>query len=109
MIEALTRSLGIVTSACQSVGIDRVTHYNWCKADEKYNKAVDDIFEVTLDVVEGKLHDLIKEGNPNAIFYYLNNKGKSRGYSRIQVEQSDDSEKPQIIKATPPKDLKLPE
>ena len=43
-----------------------------------------------MDFVESKLYTLIKEGNANAIFYYLNNKGKSRGYSRIPIEQTDE-------------------
>ena len=29
MLEALEKSLGVVTSACKSVGIGRTTHYLW--------------------------------------------------------------------------------
>ena len=28
MVDALEKSLGVVTTACKSVGIDRGTHYN---------------------------------------------------------------------------------
>jgi len=33
MVEALTKALGIVKMACESVGISRQTHYNWLKDD----------------------------------------------------------------------------
>jgi transcriptional regulator of acetoin/glycerol metabolism len=36
MIEALEQSLGIVTTACKKVGINRKTHYDWLKTDEDY-------------------------------------------------------------------------
>ena len=39
MIEALTQSLGIVTSACKAVGISRTLHYNWYNEDAEYKKA----------------------------------------------------------------------
>ena len=42
MIEALTQSLGIVTSACKAVGISRTLHYNWYNEDAEYKKAVDE-------------------------------------------------------------------
>ena len=84
MIEALTKGLGVVTSACKSVGIVRQTHYNWYQDDPEYRKEVDDVLNVTLDFVESKLFSLIRDGNPSAIFYYLNNKGTDRGYSNKQ-------------------------
>ena len=40
MIEALEQSLGIVTTACKKVGINRKTHYDWLKNDEDYAAAV---------------------------------------------------------------------
>ena len=35
MIGALQKSLGVVTTACKVVGIDRQTHYNWLETDTK--------------------------------------------------------------------------
>lgn len=43
MIEALEKSLGIVTIACKSVDISRQTHYRWLSEDAEYKQAVDDI------------------------------------------------------------------
>lgn len=92
MLEALKSSLGIVSKACQNTGVSRQTHYNWLKSDEKYKSDVDDICEIALDFAESQLHQLITDLNANAIFYYLNNKGKSRGYSRIPIENTEDKE-----------------
>jgi hypothetical protein len=80
MIVALTRSLGIVTTACKSVGIDRSLHYRWMNEDKKYKKAVDDIADIALDFAESKLHNLIDKGDTSANIFYMKTKGKSRGY-----------------------------
>jgi len=41
MLKALESTLGVVTSACEIVGIDRTTHYRWLQEDEDYKaKAV---------------------------------------------------------------------
>jgi len=46
MIEALEKSLNIVTSACKEVGISRETHYRWLKEDKQYKQAVKEIDNV---------------------------------------------------------------
>lgn len=81
MIEALTKSLGIVTSACKAVKMSRKTHYEWLKDDPEYKAQVEDIANVELDFVVSKLHQRINEGSDAAIIYYLKCKGGSRGYS----------------------------
>ena len=46
MINALEKTLGVVTSACKIVGIARSTHYNWYDSDRDYRDAVDDISNI---------------------------------------------------------------
>lgn len=91
MIEALERSLGVVTTACKSVGIGRTTHYAWMESDEKYRDAVNDISDVALDFAESQLHKQIKEGNTSATIFFLKTQGKRRGYiERIEnVHEGD--------------------
>jgi hypothetical protein len=84
MIDALEKSLGIVTTAAKSVGIDRTTHYRWLNEDEDYKKAVEDIAEVVIDFAESQLHKQIKEGNQSSTIFYLKTKGKKRGYIEAQ-------------------------
>ena len=80
MIEALEKSLGIVTTACKIVGISRVTHYQWMQDDEDYKKAVIGLEDVALDFAESKLHKQIDGGNTSATIFYLKTKGRKRGY-----------------------------
>lgn len=80
MIEALEKSLGVVTTACKSVGISRQTHYEWYREDEQYKKAVDDIADVALDFAESQLHKQIQNGEVSSTIFYLKTKGKKRGY-----------------------------
>jgi len=80
MLQALTNTLGIVTTATKKTGINRKTHYEWINNDPTYKKNVDDINEQVIDLTESKLHSLIKKENPAAVFFHLKTKAKHRGY-----------------------------
>lgn len=80
MLERLEFHLGIVSRACKDANINRSTHYDWLENDPYYRKAVEDISETALDVVESELFRQIKDGNVTAIIFYLKTKGKKRGY-----------------------------
>lgn len=80
MIEALEKSLGVVTTACKQVGIARKTHYEWLKEDEEYRQAVEDVADVALDFAESQLHKQIQNGEVSSTIFYLKTKGKRRGY-----------------------------
>ena len=84
MLEALRKSLGIVTTACISVGIDRGTHYNWLKDDPEYKKSVEALDDVVLDFAESQLHKSINNGSDTATIFFLKTKGKKRGYIEKQ-------------------------
>lgn len=91
MIEALEKSLGIVTTACKSVGIDRGTHYNWMEEDAEYKKAVEGIADIALDFAESQLHKQIQNGEVTSTIFFLKTKGKKRGYiEKTEVEHSGD-------------------
>jgi len=90
LLDALERSLGIVSTACEKVGVDRKTHYNWLKDDPEYKEAVRAIEERTIDFAESHLHALIKDKNPAATIFFLKTKGKNRGYiERQEIEVSE--------------------
>ena len=84
MLEALEKSLGIVTSACKSVDISRETHYRWLREDAEYKAAVEALSDVALDFAESQLHKQIKDGNSTATIFFLKTKGKKRGYVERQ-------------------------
>jgi len=85
MIEALTKSLGIVSTACSSVGINRSTHYDWLKSDPDYHEQCNAVSEQAHDFVESQLFNQIQDGNTTATIFYMKCKMRSRGY----VEKQD--------------------
>jgi hypothetical protein len=88
MLEALRKSLGIVSTACKSVGVERPSHYRWMKEDPNYASAVAELDNVVLDFAESSLHKLIKEGDTTATIFFLKTKGKKRGYiERTEADQ----------------------
>lgn len=104
MLDALEKSLGVVTTACRSVGIGRTTHYLWLEQDVEYRKAVDELQNMTLDFAESQLHKQIKEGNTTATIFYLKTKGKKRGYIERQEIQMDGAIESKIIEWNPAKE-----
>jgi predicted transcriptional regulator len=93
MIEALTKTLGVVTSACQMVGIHRSTYYDWMEKDKDFEREVNEIKEIALDFVESKLYKKIDEMDITSIIFYLKTKGKARGYvERVEVETGEKRE-----------------
>lgn len=56
------------------------TVLNYIARHPELQKAIKEEEEKVLDMAEGALYGLIQGGDTAAIFYYLNNKGKGRGY-----------------------------
>lgn len=91
VLQALEKTLGIVTTAVKQVGISRSTFYKWYKEDKEFKAQVDDIAEVALDYAESRLHKQIGDDNVSATIFYLKTKGKKRGYiERQEVDLSLD-------------------
>ena len=90
MIEALTKSLGIVTNAVKVTGISRTTHYAWMEKDPEYRSRVEEATDAQIDVVEGNLIQRIQEGDTTATIFYLKTKGKKRGYTeRMEIAPAE--------------------
>lgn len=81
MLESLKECSGIVTFACEKVGLSRQTFYRWCRDDPEFKERVDAINELQIDVAEASLLKKIQKGDTTAIIFYLKTKGKNRGYS----------------------------
>jgi hypothetical protein len=96
LLEALKQSLGIVTQACESVGIHRSTYYDWLEKDADFKKEVDAIQEIAIDFVEGKLFENIESNDVTSIIFYLKTKAKGRGY--IEKQEIDHAGQTIIVK-----------
>ena len=84
VLEALEKSLGVVTTACKQAGVGRTQFYAWLKEDPEFKQQVEDIGEIALDFAESQLHKQIGEGNSTATIFFLKTKGKKRGYIERQ-------------------------
>tara|TARA_Y100001970_G_C13850936_1_gene659299 strand:- start:36 stop:392 length:357 start_codon:yes stop_codon:yes gene_type:complete len=91
LLEALEKSLGVVTTACKQVGIDRTTFYRYYKNDSRFRKKVNELSDVAKDFAESQLFKQIQDGNPTATIFYLKTKAKDRGYvERQEIEHTGD-------------------
>tara|TARA_R100000353_G_C6454913_1_gene182298 strand:+ start:50 stop:403 length:354 start_codon:yes stop_codon:yes gene_type:complete len=104
LIQALEKSLGIVTTACKDVGCARSTFYKYYDNDKEFKKKVDNIENYTLDFVESQLHKKIKDGDTTSIIFYCKTKGKKRGYIERQEIKHDIDTKSKLIEWKPAKD-----
>ena len=80
VLEALVKTMGVVSPAIESVDVSRTQYYLWLNEDPKFKAKVDEMPDRALDFVESKLYQLIDGGHPAAIIFYLKTKGKHRGY-----------------------------
>jgi hypothetical protein len=102
LIQALADNRGIVTKACEQVGLDRTTFYKYFKEDPEFKAQALDTEDIAIDRVEGALHDRIDSGDTTATIFYLKTKGKKRGYverpdAEINIHiSSDDPNSPEF-------------
>jgi hypothetical protein len=101
MLEALEKSLGVVTTAANIVGINRSTHYDWLENDPEYKAAVEALQDVALDFAESKLFKNIEKAKEASVFFYLKTKGKKRGYIERQEIVHEGDIKSTIIEWKP--------
>lgn len=91
-LKVLQKNFGNVSLTCETIGISRFEFYKWRKEDPEFNKAVEDINEFSLDMVESAMMKAIfEEGNSRLIMFYLNSKGKKRGYGLKNESDGDKS------------------
>ena len=84
LIDALEKSLGIVTEACNKANLSRTQHYKWYKEDEVYRKQADSIEGKFIDFAESHLKKQIEKGSTQATTFFLRTRGRKRGYAEKQ-------------------------
>ena len=77
LTEALISNMGNISKACKSVGISRVTYYNWLNADSEFEESVSHINEYVMDEVENHLMTAIRSGNVTAQIFFFKNQSKA--------------------------------
>jgi hypothetical protein len=82
LLDALVNNRGLVHPSCREAGLSYNTYYNYYRNDPDFKKIVDEINNINLDFVESKLYEKIEEGNERLIVFYLQYKGRKRGYTQ---------------------------
>ena len=81
----LLHKMASVTKACKEAKISRALYYQWREKDEEFKKEAEEILnEEQVDFAEDCLKAAMQRGDTKAIIYYLNNRGKSRGWGEKQ-------------------------
>ena len=91
LLVTIKKYRGIVTTICNSLGISRQAFYERANKDEEIIIALKDSREEIIDFAETKLIELIRDGNANAIFFYLKTVGRDRGY--VEKQEKDQTNK----------------
>lgn len=82
VVAALAKYHGIVSDSCKEARISRETFYKWLHKDKKFAAEVEAVLDEALDFVESKMFQSIEAGDVRMIIFYLETKGKKRGYTK---------------------------
>jgi len=89
VLEAMEKTMGIVTTSCKAVGISRTIFYRWKEEDKDFAKKVSEVMNLRLDFLENELLSRIQKKEPGSntlIMYELNNRGRERGYGVERID-----------------------
>lgn len=84
MIDAITKSRGMVTIAADLLKCSPQTIYNYMERYPDVKAARENARERMLDTAELNLYQAINKGDMTAIIFYLKTQGKRRGYIERQ-------------------------
>jgi len=98
IVDALKASMGVVSPACELLGLRRATFYEWYREDKAFKKKVDSLKDYALDFAETKLHQQMKDGNTTALIFFLKTQGKKRGYAQESEKEGGIVPEEQVMK-----------
>lgn len=81
VITALRRNNGIVQNTANELGISRITLWRMMRDNSVLRDVQEEATEVLLDRAESHLYSAINEGDLPTVKWYLERKGRIRGYA----------------------------
>jgi|TARA_R100000808_G_scaffold22497_2_gene48954 hypothetical protein len=69
MLQALEKSLGVVTTALKTTELSRTNYYKWLKEDEQFAKDVADIQNIANDFIKSKYYECVKDKVPSVVLH----------------------------------------
>lgn len=79
-LKILRGKMGIISLACSSTGILPETVDQWIREDPEFQRDLSLCNEAALDFVESRMFEKINEGDSRLIRFFLETRGKKRGY-----------------------------
>src|SRR5262245_47618577 len=79
-VQALKASAGVIQHAANALKVSRHSLENRIVNDPRLAKALEDIKEKPLDIAEGNVMRALEAGDGRTTRWYLDRKGRSRGY-----------------------------
>ena len=92
LLQALSNTSGIVSSACKAANVSRMTYYRWYNEDPDFREKADDIKELQKDFAESLILKKMKEGDTTMIIFYAKTQMKDRGYTERKEITGKDGE-----------------
>lgn len=90
VLAALQSSAGIKKAAAMSLGVSRSSLYRFIDANPEILDAISEIDEEILDLTEGEVIKAIKKGDMNTARWFMDRKGRGRGYGHETTIQGGD-------------------
>lgn len=87
----LLDSKGMLTKACRKSQIPMQQYRSWMQSDPDFVQAVTEVRDTIMDSVEEKLIESAEEGSMPAISYFLDARGKDRGYGKTSGDKEQES------------------
>jgi transposase-like protein len=84
VLAACQGSMGICEAVCRKLGVTRRTLLKYRQRWPEVQEALDEEREAGLDYAENKLIQLVQSGDFRAIAFYLERKGRDRGWGQQQ-------------------------
>ncbi|RWQ83454.1 MAG: hypothetical protein EOS85_11550 [Mesorhizobium sp.] len=78
--EALKWSGGLVTAASRKLGCHTTTLYSFMNENPALKAVREEISEALVDLAENTLYRAIREGDLKAVMFFLDRRGRHRGY-----------------------------
>ena len=79
---ALRAKAGLITAAAEALGCSRMTVERYMNRYPKLRRVQAEVRERMIDLAEGRLYQLLDQGHPPTVRWYLGTTATDRGYGR---------------------------
>ena len=92
ILGAIHRHAGVISLVARELGTSRQNIHQRIKASPELQAAMAEAEDELLDVAEGHVARLIRQGDRATIMWYLNRKGRTRGYGTTSTRPPEPTE-----------------